>query len=501
MTLNDLIALDDPGQFRLRALALLQQQGDYIRQLEEALKQAQRWRFGAHSETLPAGPKRCQFEEDADTDIAVLETRLSRLHIKENAPPAQPKRQPLPATLPREDIRLVPETESCPDCGHALRFLRDEISERLEYCPATFIVRRYVCPQYSCAACQRIHAKAQPAHLIEKGLPEPGLLAQVVVAKYRDHLPLYRQQQIYARSGVTLARSTLSDWVGQVAVALQPLADALKQTLLTSPVLHADETPLPILAPGKGQTRRAYLWTSVTGPDTSPAVVYYELHPGRSGRYAQSLLKDWSGGTLVTDDYAGYNALHARADITEAGCWAHARRKFFDQYKASQSPVAKQALDGIRDLYKLERKIKHRLPDKRRQWRQRYARPWLNEFRSWLQTTQAQTAPNSGLRKAIDYTLKRWPALVCYLDDGRVPIDNNRAENAVRGVALGRKNWLFAGSLAAGQRAAMIMSLLETAKANGHEPWVWLRDVLSRLPVWPNSRLNELLPWPENPFR
>ncbi len=312
MTLNDLMALDDPGQFRVRALALLQQQRDYIHQLEEALKQAQRWRFGAHSETLPVGAKRSQFEEDADTDIAVLETQLSRLHIKENAPPAQP----LPATLPREDIRLAPETESCQDCGHVLRFLRDEVSERLEYCPATFFVRRYVCPQYSCAACQRIHAKAQPARLIEKGIPEPGLLAQVVVAKYCDPLPLYRQQQIYARSGVTLARSTLSDWVGQVAVALQPLADALKQTLLTSPVLHDDETPLPILAPGKGQTQRAYLWTSVTGPDSSPEVVYYELHPGRSGRYAQSLLKDWSGGTLVTDDYAGYNALHARADIT-----------------------------------------------------------------------------------------------------------------------------------------------------------------------------------------
>ncbi len=301
------------------------------------------------------------------------------------------------------------ETESCPDCGHALRFLRDEISERLEYRPATFVVRRYVCPQYSCAACQSVHAQPQPARLIEKGLPEPGLLAQVVVAKYRDHLPLYRQQQIYARRGVTLACSTLSDWVGQVAVALQPLADALKQALLTSPVLHADETPLPILAPGKGQTQRAYLWTSVTGPDTSPAVVYYELYPGRSGRYAQSLLKDWSGGTLVTDDYAGYNALHARADITEAGCWAHARRKFFDQYQASANPTAKQALDGIRDLYKLERKIKHRPPDKRRQWRQRYARPWLKEFRAWLQTMQAKTALNSGLRKAGYFHPSRSP--------------------------------------------------------------------------------------------
>nr|WP_086114297.1 IS66 family transposase [Xenorhabdus beddingii] len=481
-------------------MTLLQQQRDTIRRLEEALKQAQRWRFGAHSESLPVGDKRSQFEEDADTDIAVLSTQLSRLPVGESPPPARPKRQPLPDTLPREEVRLEPETPCCPDCGQALRFLRDEISERLEYRPATFIVRRYVCPQYSCAACQCIHAKSQPAHLIEKGIPEPGLLAQVMVAKYQDHLPLYRQQHIYARSGVTLARSTLSDWVAQVSLALQPLADALKQALLTAPVLQADETPLPVLSPGKGQTQRAYLWTYVTARDNTPAVVYYELHPGRSGRYAESCLQNWLGGALVTDDYAGYNALHARDDITEAGCWAHARRKFFDYYRSSQSPIAKQALDGIRELYKLERKIKNRPPDKRRQWRQRYARPWLDEFHAWLQTCQAQTAPNSGLHKAINYTLKRWPALVCYLNDGRVPIDNNRAENAIRGVAVGRKNWLFAGSLAAGQRAAMMMSLLETAKANGHDPRVWLQDVLRRLPTWPNNRLNELLPWSDNPF-
>ncbi len=254
-----------------------------------------------------------------------------------------------------------------------------------------------------------------------------------------------------------------------------------------SPILHADETPLPVLLPGKGQTQRAYLWTYVSGRDHAPAVVYYELHPGRSGRYAESCLKNRPEGTLVTDDYAGYNALHAR-------------RKFFDYYQASQSPVAKQALDGIRELYKLERKIRLRPPDKRRQWRQRYARPWLDEFRSWLQTCQAKTAPHLGLHRAITYTLKRWAALVCYLNDGHVPIDNNRAENAIRAVAVGRKNWLFAGSLAAGQRAAMVMSLLETAHANGHDPWVWLRDVLCRLPTWPNNRLNELLGHVFNPL-
>ncbi len=240
-------------------------------------------------------------------------------------------------------------------------------------------------------------------------------------------------------------------------------------------------------------------------PSAERAIVFYDCQPGRSGQYARDVLKDWSG-TLVVDGYAGYQALFEKdkqghePKVLEAGCMAHVRRKFFDQYKANKNPVAERALDIIRELYKLERKIKHRPSDKKRQWRKRYARPQMAAFHTWLVLQQAQSAPNSGLRKALDYTLKRWPVLLRYLDDGRVPIDNNRAENVMRPVALGRKNWNFAGSLRAGQRMAAILSLLETAKLNGHDPYVWLRDVLTRLPSWPNSRINELLPYVENAF-
>ncbi len=231
----------------------------------------------------------------------------------------------------------------------------------------------------------------------------------------------------------------------------------------------------------------------------------YDCQPGRSGQYARDVLKGWSG-TLVVDGYTGYQALFEKdktgsePKVLEAGCMAHVRRKFFDLFSANKSPVAKQALDIIRELYKLERKIKHRPADKKRQWRKRYAKPRLEAFRQWLLLQHAQSAPHSGLRTALDYTLKRWPALLRYLKDGRVPIDNNRVENVMRPVAVGRKNCLFAGSLRAGQRMAAILSLLETAKLNGHDPYIWLRDVLTRLPSWPNSRLNELLPYAENSF-
>jgi transposase len=269
--------------------------------------------------------------------------------------------------------------------------------------------------------------------------------------------------------------------------------------------LQADETPLAILDPGKGKTQRGYLWAYVSAQSADRAIVLYDCQPGRAGQYARDVLKDWSG-TLVVDGYSGYQALFKEdqqtkeSRVLEAGCLAHVRRKFFDQFKANKSPVAKRALEIIRELYKLERKIKHRPADKKRQWRKRYAKPQMAAFHTWLVLQQAQSTPGSGLRKALDYTLKRWPVLLRYLDDGRVPIDNNRCENVMRPIAVSRKNWLFAGSLRAGQRMASILSLLETAKLNGLDPYAWLREVLTRLPSWPNSRINELLPYAENPF-
>ncbi|MNH16744.1 Transposase IS66 family protein [compost metagenome] len=264
-------------------------------------------------------------------------------------------------------------------------------------------------------------------------------------------------------------------------------------------MLHADETPLSILSPGEGKVARGYLWAYASAEATGHALVWFDCQPGRSGQYARAALDGWQG-TLVVDDYAGYKALFAQSGIQEAACWAHVRRKFFEQFTVNKGEVAQEALNRIRVLYQLERKIKHRTPENRRRWRQRYAKPALVAFHAWLLSQHARTPAGSGIYKAIGYTLKRWPALQCYLDDGRVPIDNNRIENAIRPVAVGRKNWLFAGSLPAGQRMATLLSLLETARQNGLEPFIWLRDVLTRLPTWPNSRLRELLPYPENTF-
>lgn len=477
----------------------LERQTQYIQQLEEALKNARHWRFGRKSEAFQ-GEQRGLFDEDIQADAVDIEQQLAILlpELKTQQSVA-PKRRPLPPELPRQDIRLAPASDSCPDCGHALRFIRDEISERLEYVPARFIVHRHIRPQFSCEHCDSVVSAPLPAQLIEKGQPGPGLLAQVVCAKSLDHLPLYRQQVIYQRSGVDIPRSTLAGWFGAVGAALKPLAGRLHHDLLQHPVLQADETPLSLLDPGKGKTQRGYLWAYITTQSAERAIVLYDCQPGRSGQYARDILGRWHG-TLVVDGYAGYQALFDSGQAFEAGCWAHARRKFFELYTVNKSPVAKLALDTIRELYKLERTIRQRPADKKRQWRQRYAKSRLEVFHQWLVLQQPQAAPNSALRKALDYTLKRWPALLRYLEDGRVPIDNNRCENAMRPVALGRKNWMFAGSLRAGQRMAAILSLLETAKLNGHNPYIWLRDVLTRLPTWPNNRISELLPYAENSF-
>ncbi|WP_213991517.1 IS66 family transposase [Sodalis sp. dw_96] len=523
MDIDSLLASQNPDDLRSLALKLLadleqktqknQALAQYIQQLEEALKNARHWRFGRKSEAFQ-GEQRGLFDEDIEADAADIEQQLATLlpEPKESLA-ATPKRRPLPPELPREDIHLAPASDSCPDCGHALRFIRDEISERLEYVPARFIVHRHIRPQFSCEHCDTVVSAPLPAQLIEKGQPGPGLLAQVVSAKCLDHLPLYRQQVIYQRSGVDIPRSTLAGWFGAVGAALKPLAERLHHDLLQHPVLQADETTLSILDPGKGKTLRGYLWAYVTAHSAEQAIVLYDCQPGRSGQYARDILDGWHG-ILVVDGYSGYQALFgktkdqekaedkakAKAKAKEAGCMAHVRRKFFELFIANKSPVAKQALDIIRELYKLERKIKHRPVEKQRQWRQRYAKPQMDAFHKWLLLQHSRSAPNSGLRRALDYTLNRWPALLCYLEDGRVPIDNNRCENAMRPVAVGRKNWLFAGSLRAGQRMAAILSLLETAKLNGHDPYIWLRDVLTRLPTWPNNRIAELLPYAENSF-
>ncbi|EAA7842945.1 IS66 family transposase [Salmonella enterica] len=339
-----------------------------------------------------------------------------------------------------------------------------------------------------------------PAQIIDKGQPGPGLLTQVVINKYQHHLPLTRQQCIFAREGVDIPRSTLSSWVGAVGVALTPLAEALHQELLTRDVLHADETPLTVLNAKTKKAERHYLWTYVSGESTGPAVVLFDCCPGRGKQYPQHILDGWQGHLMV-DGYAGYHALFdGENPATELGCWAHARRRFHDVYSVTKNKQAAAAIMTIRKLYRCERRMKQAAPHQQIKYRRRYAGPVLREFRRWLDETLPRTPPGSGLHKAISYTLKRWPALTRYTQDIRLPVDNNRAENVIRPVAVGRKNWLFAGSPAASQRAATIMSLLATARLNGIDPHQWLYSVLTRLPEWPNARLRELLPYPENHF-
>ena len=312
---------------------------------------------------------------------------------------------------------------------------------------------------------------------------------------------------VFARAGVAIARSTLGQWVGECGVALQPLVDALKTHILRSSVLHADESPVQMLRParqdgdkssskgrGQGHTQRAYCWAYSPAVFEDAKAVVYDFCDGRAGANARRFLGEWQG-TLVTDDFAGYKALYTQG-ITEAGCWAHARRKFFDLHASSQSPMAAQALAYIGQLYEVERQAREQgaTAQQRGLLRQAKSKPLLDAMHAWMLLMRHKVMDNSAAAKALDYSLRRWAALSRFLDDPQLPIDNNHIENLIRPIALGRKNWLFAGSLRAGQRAAAIMSLIQSARMNGHDPYVYLKDVLTRLPTHKNSQIDDLLP-------
>jgi hypothetical protein len=342
-------------------------------------------------------------------------------------------------------------------------------------------------------------AEAVPPAIIDGGLAAPGLLAWVVTSKYLDHLPLYRLEQIAGRSGVNLSRSTLADWVGQVGVALQPLTDRLIWHLLQGNTLHADETPMPQLDPGKGKTKKAYLW-AYRSNDLQPGhrIIVFDYQGNRSGQHARNFLNGWQGHLMV-DDYNGYKALFTgdgnSTGCLELACLAHVRRKFFDLYQASQSPMAKAALEKIADLYDVETQAKSLGIEQRQLVRHNMAKPLLEDLHIWLQDTLAKTAPGGASAKALSYALKRWPALIRYADTGHLPIDNNACENTIRPIAIGRKNYLFVGTERAGKRAAAIQSLLATAKLNGLDPAAWLKETLEKLPTWPYSKIDQLLPF------
>jgi transposase len=462
-----------------------------IEALNFEIARLKRWRFGSSSESLDGTTQAVLF------DAIVADTALEDLAAQGKTEPSAPRatgqavRQALPASLPRVERHHEIEATHCA-CGEALKRIGEEISEQLDCVPAQFFVLRHIRGKYACACCQTLQAAPLPAQMIDKGIPAPGLLAQVVVAKHDDHLPLYRQTEIYARSGVHIPRSSMAQWSGICGVRLAPLADALKDFIIGHGVVHADETPVKLLAPGKGKTSRAYVWVYRTTNFVAQRAVYYDFSAGRGGENARRVLRGF-GGTLVTDDFSGYHALQAQG-VTAALCMAHARRKLFEAHQLNGSEIAGHAVALIARLYEAERQARELKPEARWLLRQQHAKPVAEALHTWLSEQRQKLAKADVTAKAIDYCLSNWRGLTHYLDDGHVPIDNNAAENAVRPLALGRKNWLFVGSQQAGERAAVVLSLIESAKLNGHDPWAYLKDVFERLPTLKQRDLAQLLP-------
>jgi transposase len=465
-----------------------------IDQLTHEMATLRRWRFDRRSEQMDV-VQRSLLDESIDADIEAISLEIEALKEKPASPPKEkPRRVALPPSFPRREVRHEPEDTQC-SCGCGMERIGEDVSEKLDYTPGVFEVERHIRGKWVCRHCERLIQAPVAPHVIDKGIPTAGLLAQVLIAKYLDHLPLYRQESIFERAGLTLSRSTLAQWVGACGVRLQPLVEAMKAQLLTRPVLHADETPVPMLKPGLGRTHRAYLWSYSSSEYDELQTVIYDFAEGRGGVHAREFLGHWSG-KLVCDDYSGYKALFERG-VIEVGCMAHARRKLHDLYANHRSDIAEEGLRYFAALYEIEREGRERKLDSagRQLLRQQRSKPIAEALRQWLVRQRGQVPDGSATAKAIDYSLGRWAALIRYLEDGELPIDNNHVENRIRPIAIGRSNWLFAGSLRAGQRAATIMSLIQSAKLNGHDPYRYLKDVLERLPSQPASRLQELLPY------
>ena len=467
-------------------------------QLKLRLARLRRERFGASSEKL-----RCEIEQlefllgDAEEQVAeAMPPEPDEPVAESETQRRKPARRPLPETLPRDVVEHAAPC-ACPRCGGALRRLGEDVTEVLDYVPGAFRVTRHVRPKLSCRGCEVIAQAPAPSLPIRRGLAGPGLLAHVLVAKYADHLPLYRQAEIYARAGIELDRSTLADWVGQSARLMRPLVEAVGVHVMSAERVHADDTTVPVLDPGRGKTKTGRLWCYARddqpfGGQAPPAVLYC-YSPDRKGEHPRQHLAGFRG-ILQADGYAGYAGLYDRG-VTEAACWAHARRKFFDVHAATRSPLALEALQRIAALYTIEATIRGRSPDARLAARTTQSAPLFTALRQWLQNTQARISGKSDLAAAIRYTLSRWDALTLILRDGRACIDNNAAERSMRPMTLGRKNWLFAGSDSGGRSAAAAYSLIQTAKLNQLDPEDYLRHVLERIADLPVKQVHQLLPW------
>lgn len=469
-----------------------------IEQLKLQLAKLNRMAYGRKSEKL-------------DRQIEQLEARLEDLQAEEGEAPELPAapeaaataraksvRQPLPDHLPREERVTEPEHQACPSCGGQLKPLGEDVSEQLEIIDAAFKVIRHIRRKKACACCDVIVQASAPSRPIERGIAGPGLLAHILVGKFADHQPLYRQAAIYARQGVALDRSTMARWVGACGALMRPLVEALKRYVVAPGKVHADDTPIPVLAPGNKQTRTGRLWVYVrddrnSGSDAAPAV-WFAYSPNRQGEHPQTHLAGFKG-VLQADAYAGYNEIYADGQVHEAACMAHARRKIHDLHSRKATPTTTEALRRIGELYAIEAQIRGQPPDERKRIRQAQARPLLDSFEVWLRERMLTLSTQSDTAKAINYLLNQWQALVYYCGDGLAEIDNNIAENALRAVALGRKNFMFLGADSGGERAAAMYSLIGSAKLNGIDPQAYLRYVLTHIADHPVNRIADLLPW------
>lgn len=475
-----------------------------IERLKLEIARLRRARFGRSAErSARIEQLELQLEEleetaaAAEAAAALREGDSSAIRI---VPRRKPARRPLPEHLPRTRI-VYPAPPACPCCGETeLSKLGEDITETLERLPARWFVVQHVREKVSCRACETIAQAPAPFHPIARGRAGPNLLAEVVYGKYGLHLPLHRQSARFAREGVPLEVSTLADWVGAVTTALTPLIERIEAHVRAGARIHADDTPVPVLA--KGKTRTGRLWTVVRDDrpfgGTDPPAAAYFYAPDRRGAHPETFLEGYAG-IMQADAFSGFGRLYRpgrdAGTIVEAGCWAHARRKFFELAVVKKAPMAIEAVKRIDALFEIERTINGLTPAQRLTVRSERSAPLVAALEAWLRQGRGKLSSRSAMANAIDYMLKRWAAFAHFLTDGRICLSNNAAERAIRGIAVGRKNWTFAGSDAGGRRAAAMYTLIESCKLNDVDPRAWLAAVLERLPDQPVTRLDELLPW------
>lgn len=483
----------DPEDLRETAeglLDLVKAQALRIAKLEHQLAGHNRHRFGSKSESLDQLQLRLEEEETAAAQVAGEDVPDGDAEGQK----AKPKRKPLPPELPRIDQVLTPG-EAC-TCGGKLRTIAEDVTEELEYVPGRFVVSRIVRPRMACRDCDRIVQSALPSRPIERGRPGPGLLAHVLVNKYADHCPLYRQSQIYAREGIDLDRSTLADWVGRSAALLEPLAEAVGRHVRAGQAIFADDTPIKMQAKGKCATARVWTYVRDERPwgGADPPAAWYQFTSNRIGEHPSAHLANYRGW-MHADGYSGFNDLYRSGAIREVACMAHIRRKFVDVFQSQGLAVAEEAVRRISELNAVEKDARGRPPQERAQLRQSRSKPLLDDLEAWLAAQLARFPGKSELAKAIRYALTRMKKLRSYLDHGILELDNNSAERAMKPIAIGRKNYLSVGSEGGGKAAAFAYTLIETAKMNSVDPLAWLTWVLAQIADHKITRLNELMPW------